>query len=127
MKVKNFFLAGHSFGGYVVGNYALKYHKYIRKLILLSPIGIRVKPLGENDLQRFQQKSREVEQDGGAPPSFAVKMAVRLMWTRRLSPFGVVRFLGPRQTKKLIDMYLAKRQDTGGDNAQKEAVADYMF
>ena len=49
------------------------------------------------------------------------------MWTRRLSPFGVARFLGPRQTKKLIDKYLNKRQQTDGNNAQKEAVADYMF
>jgi pimeloyl-ACP methyl ester carboxylesterase len=34
-------LCGHSFGGYIAGNYALKYEKYIRKLMLLSPIGIR--------------------------------------------------------------------------------------
>ena len=24
--LKNFYLAGHSFGGYLIGNYALKYH-----------------------------------------------------------------------------------------------------
>ena len=34
-------MAGHSFGGYIVGNYALKYHMNIKKLILLSPVGLR--------------------------------------------------------------------------------------
>ena len=37
----NFILCGHSFGGYQVGNYVLKYPQHIKKLILLSPIGIR--------------------------------------------------------------------------------------
>ena len=48
-----FYLAGHSFGGYIVGSYAAKYNKHIKKLILLSPVGIRVKPEGENDFERF--------------------------------------------------------------------------
>lgn len=33
---------GHSFGAYIVGNYALKYHSKIKKVILLSPIGLKV-------------------------------------------------------------------------------------
>ena len=36
----NFYLAGHSFGAYVSGCYAIKYHKHIRKLIFISPIGL---------------------------------------------------------------------------------------
>ena len=41
--LQGFYLAGHSFGGYLVGNYALEYHQYLKKVILLSPIGIRPK------------------------------------------------------------------------------------
>ena len=37
----DFILCGHSFGGYQVGNYVLKYPQHVRKLLLLSPIGIR--------------------------------------------------------------------------------------
>ena len=33
-------LIGHSLGGYIVGNYALKYPQYIKKFILASPIGL---------------------------------------------------------------------------------------
>lgn len=40
MDLTNFYLTGHSFGGYLVGIYALKYHQHIKKLLFLSPIGI---------------------------------------------------------------------------------------
>jgi pimeloyl-ACP methyl ester carboxylesterase len=40
-ELKDFILCGHSLGGYFMGNYALKYPTYIKKLILLSPIGMR--------------------------------------------------------------------------------------
>ena len=36
-----FVLAGHGMGGYIAGNYAMKYQKHVRKLLLLSPMGIR--------------------------------------------------------------------------------------
>lgn len=42
--MKGFFLAGHSFGGYVCGNYAAKYPQHIRKLLMLSPVGVPFKP-----------------------------------------------------------------------------------
>lgn len=37
-------MAGHSFGGFVIGNYASKYPQYIIKVVLLSPIGVRYDP-----------------------------------------------------------------------------------
>lgn len=33
----------HSFGGYVSGQYCLKYHQHIKKMFFLSPIGIKVR------------------------------------------------------------------------------------
>lgn len=39
-NIKDFYLVGHDFGGFIVGNYAAKYPKNIRKLLLLSPIGV---------------------------------------------------------------------------------------
>lgn len=35
-----FDLVGHSFGGFVVSKYAVKYHQHIWKLVLMSPLGI---------------------------------------------------------------------------------------
>jgi len=40
----DFYLAGHSFGGYISALYALKYKQNIKKLLMLSPVGVCVKP-----------------------------------------------------------------------------------
>jgi cardiolipin-specific phospholipase len=42
--MKNFFLAGHSFGGYICGTYAAKHPHHIKKLLMLSPVGVPYKP-----------------------------------------------------------------------------------
>ena len=66
--LKDFILAGHSFGGYVCGLYACKYHKYIRKLLLLSPFGVSSKPEDwtlENELQSLPKR----------PPRYAISLA----------------------------------------------------
>jgi len=44
MDISGFYLAGHSFGGYLSGLYAAKYHQHIKKLLLLSPIGVKTMP-----------------------------------------------------------------------------------
>lgn len=44
-ELTDFILAGHSFGGYICGHYALKYHKHIKKLLMLSPAGVKAKPV----------------------------------------------------------------------------------
>jgi pimeloyl-ACP methyl ester carboxylesterase len=40
LNIKSFHLIGHSFGGYISANYALRYPENISKLTLLSPAGI---------------------------------------------------------------------------------------
>lgn len=35
----DFYLAGHSFGGYIAGVYAQHHSKHIRKVVFISPIG----------------------------------------------------------------------------------------
>ena len=41
---KGFILAGHSFGGYVSGLYTVKYPSNVRKLLMLSPLGVSRMP-----------------------------------------------------------------------------------
>jgi len=47
-------LAGHSIGGYIAGNYAIKYFQRIKKLVLLSPIGVR--PREKEDKEEALEK-----------------------------------------------------------------------
>ena len=61
----NFILSGHSFGGYIAGNYALQYPKHIKKLILISPIGTIDEQYfenlkGENPLQISRNKNEQM-------------------------------------------------------------------
>jgi pimeloyl-ACP methyl ester carboxylesterase len=51
MNLTDFYLAGHSFGGYMVGNYANMYSQHLRKVIMLSPIGVinKFNPEDKND------------------------------------------------------------------------------
>ena len=44
MDLTDFILVAHSYGGYLMGTYASLYPQHIRKLVLLSPVGLRVKP-----------------------------------------------------------------------------------
>ena len=44
MDLKDFYLIGFSYGGYIAGTYASMYPKNIRKLILCGPLGLAQKP-----------------------------------------------------------------------------------
>lgn len=85
----DFYICGHSFGGYITGNYALKYHRHIRKVLLLSPIGIRVKAPGEPDLDPM--KRFEGQREG--PPRWSARIG-RFVWNKKFSPLAATRFFG---------------------------------
>jgi pimeloyl-ACP methyl ester carboxylesterase len=116
INIRDFYLAGHSFGGYLVGNYAVKYHKYLKKIILISPVGIREKPQNEDCWERFIQKSKEVEKQGGSAPPAYVKICLKLVWKYNISPFLLPKILGQRQTVKIISGYISRRQKTESED-----------
>lgn len=49
MGLKDFYLSGHSFGGYLAGCWAVEYPENIKKLLLLSPIGCKRLPREGDD------------------------------------------------------------------------------
>jgi pimeloyl-ACP methyl ester carboxylesterase len=53
-EFKDFILAGHCLGGYIAGNYSLKYRHFIKKLLLLSPIGCRPLDADEEDMTDYE-------------------------------------------------------------------------
>lgn len=88
MNIDKFYLAGHSFGGYIAGLYTAKYPQNVIKLHLVSPIGCRVTPEGETWQQRFEERP-----DGSGPPGY-VKPMMGFFWKKKFSPFGPGRFMG---------------------------------
>jgi pimeloyl-ACP methyl ester carboxylesterase len=74
-ELTDFILCCHSLGGYIGGHYACIYKQHVRKLILLSPIGLRDDPhvVNMKDPQKFQL----LKELG----------IVSYVWNTRISPF----------------------------------------
>jgi len=83
-------LSGHSFGGYVVANYALKYRHHVKKLLLLSPIGIHPQELHD---EGPDQEELEKKFNMQSHPQWFTWLA-EFTWKNQISPFGMNRFLG---------------------------------
>lgn len=66
-NITNFFLAGHSYGGYLVGHYATKYPQHIRKLLLCSPLGIGY--FTEEEINQYDSLEH-LGQNGQQPSKF---------------------------------------------------------
>jgi pimeloyl-ACP methyl ester carboxylesterase len=109
-NITNFVLAGHSFGGYLVGNYAVKYHQHVKKLLLISPIGIRQPQVDMEVLEKkdtWQEKLHKggAENSDESPPVW-LKPTFDFVWSNKISPFGIGRFMGETQTKGIIERYV---------------------
>ena len=116
--IRDFFLAGHSFGGYICGHYAIKHSDKIRKLLMLSPAGVVVKP--ENYVFGVARP-----RNGQGPPKFVQNIA-RLTWKHKWSPFGMMRKSGGLIGKKLIKTYITRRLSGTLSPHEFDVLLDYM-
>eukprot|EP00899_Mesostigma_viride_P009186 jgi/Mesvir1/18269/Mv09538-RA.1 len=88
--VDGMILMGHSLGGYVCANYALKYPERVRHLILVGPAGIP--PMPDNALGSWGWKGS----------------VVRFFWNRNITPQSIIRSLGP-WGPSLVNRYVQAR------------------
>lgn len=94
--LRDFILIGHSLGGYVCGQYASQYHQHIKKLVLITPLGLSSKPktwTPEEELEKFSDSK------------YSQKIFMKLreyFWPTRFSPFDLVRNCNYSLSKKLI-------------------------
>ena len=98
----NFFLAAHSFGGYIAAHYALLNHQHIKKVILLSPIGIRVPSVHRSGYDEFVRKSEEIESNNACHIPKYYYPIMKILWKDGNSPFGFLKFFGDGLACKLI-------------------------
>ena len=101
--IKGFVLAGHSFGGYVSGLYAVKYPQHVKKLLMISPLGVTRMPPGFDlnvELEKFPPEVR--------PPKLLIKLLPK-MWTYMSSPFDIIRSSGPYMSEAILNFYIKKR------------------
>ena len=96
MDLTGFYLAAHSFGGYLMGTYASLYPQHIRKLILLSPLGIKQRP------ENFTHKNMHYP-EGFGPPNWA-KGISQALWGK-VVPANIARKVG---SQKMIRSFITK-------------------
>ena len=82
MGLDKFVLAGHSFGGYVSGCYAIRYSQHVTKLLLLSPAGVSERP------------SEVVEVDFDWKFRWLNKF-LHFFWVKNISLIDILRKTGP--------------------------------
>lgn len=116
--LKDFYLAGHSFGGYLVGHYAHRYPQHLKKVLMLSPAGIVDKPEG------FDIFNQKMPSSTKKPPKILKKL-VKTVWKKKWSPFGVMRKSGSFIGKKIIKSYLNKRMSDLGKE-EFDAMLEYF-
>lgn len=88
-KIENlhsFTLAGHSFGGYIAGCYAISYPQYIEKIFLLSPIGVSEPPPNWDYIESLKKKSWKRRW---------IMKFLSFFWVRNITPVSIFRKIGP--------------------------------
>jgi len=98
---KPFYLAGHSLGGYVSVIYSLQYPEQIKKLLLLSPVGVPHKP-------EEYSPEKVVERSDGKVRKLFTK-TVLSAWSSGFTPYSVLRASGRFGASFLLNFYLKKR------------------
>jgi hypothetical protein len=56
-----------------------------------------------------------------------VRPVFDVVWTTKISPFGIGRFMGETQMKGLIERYVAQKQGESTSEDEKQAISDYMY
>lgn len=103
--LKDFFLIGHSLGGYLVANYVVKYPQYIKKFILASPVGVCP------ELNDGEKKSWADLVKNQADPPFFVEPVMKYVWKSRITEFDALRFLGNRMAHYVMSKMVPDEYD----------------
>ena len=118
MDLTDFYLTAHSYGGYMCGHYAVKYHQHVKKLLLLSPIGSKA-PRPDQLLPGYdankdwaeRQKKMAANAPPGrrGPPAF-IRPLIKYTWNNKISPFSFARKFPTGTVLKGIGNYVERRQ-----------------
>tara|TARA_B110000285_G_C15021383_1_gene561765 strand:+ start:419 stop:901 length:483 start_codon:yes stop_codon:yes gene_type:complete len=121
LNMKEFYLVAHSLGGHIGGNYAFKYPQYVKKLFLLSPVGLRVSPEGE----RNHKYGKDNDGFCDLPILDPITGKAIFDWFH-LTPFHYFRVIGPGACKSHLGR-CTKRDFSEKSLEEQEAIKNYRF
>lgn len=117
-NITDFFLVGHSFGGYMCGQYALQYPKHIRKLLLLSPVGVK-------KTVPFDYHSNQVYPKGQELPML-FKYMFKLPDSLNINDKTILRELPEKTSWKLLESQVKKAFEKASKE-EVEAFTEFTF
>lgn len=100
-NLTNFYLAAHSYGAYLAGTYACKHPQHVRKLLLLSPLGVKLAPVP------FDITHMDFPKNAG-PPKWARWWSKALWGT--FTPFSLLKMRSVDGIRSSLTAYIAKHQ-----------------
>lgn len=119
-NLKDLYFIGHSLGGYLVGNYVVKYPQYVKKFILASPVGVCP------ELSAGEKKSwADLVKNQAEPPVF-VEPFMKFVWKSRITEFDALRFLGNRMSHFIMSQTVPIEYEYLPEHEQK-AILEYKF
>lgn len=126
MGLERFILVGHSIGGYLSAQYALRHPERVEKLVLVGPAGVPLRPAGWEDGMR--ERMRERVNITSYSWRAALLWLMPRLWEAGITHGSVVRLLGPLG-KSLTEGYSARRfvQGEGFSDAQRDSFGHYMY
>ena len=116
-----FYLAGHSFGGHQVGHYTLRYPQHVKKLLLLSAIGIKSYP--EDKLSEDAIMDDIRAEDPARANSWFFTIA-RSAWRNEYAAFRLVRCCGCCARGRVQGFIRARLKPT---EEQEDILTDYLM
>jgi cardiolipin-specific phospholipase len=105
-------LAGHSLGGYLSGQYSLKYPTRLNGLILISPVGVPDAP------SRGEQLS-------ACELDWKIRI-LKELWQWNVTPQGLVRFAGKRGENMILNA-IDQRFDRRWSGEDAKAIGQYTY
>ncbi|KAK9474877.1 Alpha/Beta hydrolase protein [Dipodascopsis tothii] len=139
-NIDQFTLMAHSMGGYLGVAYARKYPERLKKLILVSPVGVPEDPWGSGSAaitphdpptalqQEFTASQESTTQHAARPqppPKRPLPAWFVFLWERHVSPFSVIRLAGPLGPR-LVSGW-TQRRFSKLSTAEFEALHSYTY
>lgn len=137
-----FDLVGHSLGGYLSANFAMRHPDRVANLVLVSPVGLPSHPAAQNMALESSSEPTVSTDDpandaakansAGIPPEvwktlpWQLRMIVRA-WNFNVTPQGIVRMLG-KYGPKVMSAAVGRRLGHAiSDSDSAELVSSYLY
>lgn len=137
---QKFYLIAHSLGGYLSFEYSLQFGKYLKKLVLISPVGVETSPYSElysianntGEISPTYYKSKELlikiraAQKNDAKNGIFTRTIFYFWENHVFTPLSFVRFAGPFGSKLTLG-WSRRRFSSKSVTTQEEFMAFHRY